>query len=177
MTNRFSSVFQATLPVVVFGVAGFGLALAIVATCVAIVPAAAASDAPGRFTMSPTDGGMLKLDTATGAVSFCTRAAGDWACTPVKDSEKALRDRIGGLEGEIVALKEQLKRMDEIAGIGDPDRDAGKEAGRDARPGAKPTLPTEKDVEQAFDYLERMMKTIRERMQRLEGQEKRGTPL
>jgi len=163
MTNRFSSVFQATLPML--AVVGFGLALAIAD--------AAASDAPGRFTMSPTDGGMLKLDTATGAVSFCTRAAGDWACAPVKDSEKALRDRIGGLEGEIVALKEQLKRMDEIAGIGDPDRDAGK----DSRPGAKPTLPTEKDVEQAFDYLERMMKTIRERMQRLEGQEKRGTPL
>ncbi|MDZ4841131.1 MAG: hypothetical protein SH859_03160 [Hyphomicrobium aestuarii] len=171
MTNRFSSVFQATLPVVVL--AGFGLVLAIAASSVAMEPAAAASDAPGRFTMSPTDGGMLKLDTATGAVSFCTRAGSDWACTPVKDSEKALRDRIAGLEGEIVVLKEQLKRMDDIAGIGDPDR----EAGKDARPGAKPTLPTEKDVEQAFDYLERMMKTIRERMQRLEGQEKRGTPL
>lgn len=130
---------------------------------------AATGDAPGRYSMTPADGGMMRLDSMTGAVSFCTRPApgGEWSCTPVKDAEQVLRQRIEALEAEVTVLKDQLRKMDELAGIGDP----GKEPPRSP----KPALPNEKDVEQAFDYLERMMKTIRERMKRLEDGDKPGT--
>lgn len=142
-------------------------------TAIAVQVSPAVSDTPGRYTMSPTEGGMLKLDTATGIVAFCTRkpgaAAGDWTCAPVSDGEQALRRRIEGQEAEIAALKEQLRKADDLAGIGDP---------RNEPPAApRKSLPDEKDVEQAFDYFERMMKVIRERMKRLEGGEKPGTPL
>jgi hypothetical protein len=151
--------------------------LALLAT--AMAPAFAAPnqpirEVPGRYTMTPADGGMVKLDTATGAVSFCTRAPGgpaaDWSCAPVKDAEQALQRKIDALDGEILVLKDQLRKMDELAGIGDPSKE---------QPSAKSkkALPTEKDVEQAFDYFERMMKVIRERMKRLEGAEKPSTPL
>jgi hypothetical protein len=145
-------------------------ALLALAAAGVVTTAALAADAPGRFTMTPADGGALKLDTVTGAVSFCTRASGEWVCTPTKDGEKSLRIKIEGLESEIAALKDQLKKMDDIAGIGDPGKDQ-------PRPRGETKLPTEKDVEQAFDYFERMMKTIRERMKRLESEDKRGTPL
>jgi hypothetical protein len=143
-------------------------------------PAARAAETPGRYTMTPADGGMLKLDSATGAVSFCTRpAGGEWACTPTKDGEQKLRERITGLEAEITALKDQLQQMDQIAGIGDPRKETAPGTGGSGPPGGKPDLklPTEKDVEQAFDYFERMMKTIRERMKRLEQEGKPSTPL
>lgn len=118
-----------------------------------------ADDKAGRFTMTPADGGALKLDTVTGATSFCTKATGDWVCTPTKDGEQALRREIEGLKGEIVVLKEQLTKMEEVAGIGDPSKEP---------PGARGKLPTEKDVDQAFDYVERMVKKLRERLDRVE---------
>lgn len=131
----------------------------------------AAEDKLGRYTMTPTEGGVLKLDTVTGAVSFCTRAEGDWGCKPTKDGEQILRREIEGLRSELSVLKEQLTKMEEIAGIGDP----GKSDGRG--PHAKMDLPTEKDVDQAFDYFERMVKKLRERLNKIEGDNKTGTPL
>lgn len=148
-------------------VVGAALATALFATAPTL---AATPDAPGRYTMTPADGGMIRLDTATGAVSFCTRTSGDWSCAPVKDGEQALRSKIQSLEGEIVSLKDKLREMEEIAGLGDPEKEK-------AAPRAKPSLPSEQDVEQAFDYLERMMKKLKERMERLEGKQTPGTPL
>ena len=133
--------------------------------------AAAADDKPGRYTMTPTEGGVLKLDTVTGAVSLCTKAGADWSCTLTKDGEEALRKEIDGLKAEIEVLKEQLTKTEEIAGLGDPSK------GGEGRPHGKTELPTEKDVEQAFDYFERMVKKLRERLNRIEGETKPGTPL
>lgn len=156
----------------IYKLAAIGVSVAVAVAGAAAWATSPTPEAPGRFTMTPTDGGMLKLDTATGLVSFCTKAQGapaaEWSCAPVKDGEQALRSRIEGLEAEIAALKDQLRKMDELAGIGDPSKEP---------PTPRQSLPTEKDVEQAFDYFERMMKVIRERMKRLEGAEKPGTPL
>jgi hypothetical protein len=152
------------------------LTMLLAATLIACPPVRAADEKPGRFTMTPAEGGALKLDTVTGATSFCTRADGDWACKLTKDGEQILRKEIDGLKGEIDVLKEQLTKMEEIAGIGDPSKaDGGRPGG--PRPQAKMDLPTEKDVDQAFDYFERMVKKLRERLNKLEGDGKSGTPL
>ena len=137
----------------------------------AAVGALAGDDKPGRYTMTPTEGGVLKLDTVTGAISLCTRSGDDWACKPTKDGEQALRREIDGLKGEIDVLKDQLTKMEEIAGIGDPSKGDG------PRPQAKTELPTEKDVDQAFDYFERMVKKLRERLNKIERDGKPGQPL
>jgi hypothetical protein len=121
--------------------------------------------------MMPTDGGALRLDSATGATAFCTRSSGEWDCKPTKDGEQVLRREIESLKADIVVLKEQLTKMEEIAGIGDPNKPGA------MKPQAKMDLPTEKDVDQAFDYFERMVKKLRERMNKLEGENKSGTPL
>lgn len=158
---------------------GRTLAAVVMLAPVGLGGALAADDKPGRFTMMPTDGGALKLDTATGAVSLCTRASGDWACVPTQDGEQALRQQIEGLKAENDVLKDQLVKMEELAGIGDPRKTEGPLGG--PRPGggsdSKMGLPTEKEVDQAFDYFESMVKKLRERFNKLEGPSKHGTPL
>ena len=144
---------------------------ALLASLVAYGVAGAGDDKPGRYTMAPTEGGVLKLDTVTGAVSLCTKAGSEWSCTLTKDGEAALRKENDGLRAEIEVLKEQLTKTEEIAGIGDPSKGV---EGRGAR---KAELPSEKDVDQAFDYFERMVKKLRERLNRIEGETKPGTRL
>lgn len=54
------------------------------ATLAALALAGAAvadtADNAGRFTMSPVDGGFLRLDKETGAVAMCARSGTAWAC-------------------------------------------------------------------------------------------------
>jgi len=45
-----------------------------------------AQERPGRYTMSPVEGGFLRLDTETGAIALCTRRNETWSCEPVADT-------------------------------------------------------------------------------------------
>ncbi|MEZ5853368.1 MAG: hypothetical protein R3D67_00955 [Hyphomicrobiaceae bacterium] len=131
---------------------------------------------PGRYTMQPTEGGFLRLDTATGDMSLCKPAQGTFECRPVKD-DRDLQVEIERLVKENKELKAEIKRLDDMLGLN------GDKAGKPAKPGIGPKieLPTEQDVDKAFSYLERMIKKFRDKMKDLEGQgsgEKgKGTPL
>jgi hypothetical protein len=150
----------------------------LLATAATFIGVQAAEEKTGRYTMTPTDGGVLKLDTVTGATSLCTRSGSDVACQPTKDGEQVLRREIDGLKSEIQVLKEQLTKTEELAGIGDPGRADGPRPGVDGpRPQSKAELPTEKDVDQAFDYFEKMVKKLKERLRKLDTENKPGTPL
>ncbi|HTO80415.1 MAG TPA: hypothetical protein VMJ31_11635 [Methylocystis sp.] len=58
-----------------------------------------------RFSMSPTEGGFLRLDKQTGAVSFCTVEAGASACRAGADERAALEKEIAQLRRENAELK------------------------------------------------------------------------
>lgn len=141
------------------------------------IAGASAEEKPGRYTMTPTDGGFLKLDTESGAVSLCKKKGDAWACELVPDSEQALTKENETLKADLKRLKEDLKQLEEIAGLGEPKPGEGPPGG--PRPGGegKLQLPTEKDVDKAFDYFEGMMKKLRERLKRLEEAQKPGTQL
>lgn len=127
---------------------------------------------PGRYSMLPSDGGFIRLDTLTGAMSTCTKSGADWACADMAETAEASRKRLSELEAENKSLKDEIKRMEETIGLGTSPGQPG-----DALP-KNFTMPDEKDVDQAFDYLEKMVKKFRERMKRLEKeQEGDGTPL
>lgn len=124
----------------------------------ALMSVPAASEAPGRYTMSPTDNGFVRLDTKTGQMALCTRQDKDWACTDMPEDPDESRQRIEALEKENQELKEDVKRLEEAFV---------------QTPGAAPapkvfSIPDEKDVDKAFDYLETMIKKFRERAKRLE---------
>ncbi|WP_257167250.1 hypothetical protein [Bradyrhizobium sp. SRS-191] len=91
-------------------------------SCLAGAALAADDSAPdgdkGRYTMSTTPDGVVRLDTRTGAVSTCNNNSGSgWACYAVPDERAALDAEIGRLQGENESLKAQLASRDHsIAG-------------------------------------------------------------
>lgn len=146
--------------------AGTVIAALVVAAAV-VTGSAAAQDRPGRFQMQPTDGGVIRLDTETGAMALCARRQDQWTCEPMGD---ASRQEVERLRAENAELKATVKHLEEMLGVGaEKDR-------RAEGPGV--TLPTEKDVDRAMDYIERMYKKLRDRLRQLEGQSRsEGTPL
>lgn len=142
--------------------------------------ATATEERSGRYTMTPADGGFLRLDTVTGAVSMCAKRdrEGQWACEPLPDAAAAQKRDLERLEAENKALKDEIRQMEEILGLGEkkPGEQGPSQAER-----AKPSfpLPSEKDVDQAFDYMQRMLKKFQEKLKELEGGRKDGggTPL
>ncbi|HEY7669228.1 MAG TPA: hypothetical protein VH852_01190 [Hyphomicrobium sp.] len=125
----------------------------------------AAGDTSGRYTMSPTEGGVVRLDTQTGAMALCRRKDDAWACEDMNDSQRTLMSEIDKLKTENNSLKEQVQQLEETLGLTEKQADA-------PAPTAKLMLPSEEDVDKAFDYLERMLKKLHERMEKLE--EKHG---
>lgn len=142
--------------------------------------AAGAEEAAGRYTMTPTDGGFIRLDTQTGAMSLCTNKDGSWACRAMPDDQKALQDHVARLEAEVKSLKDENKRLEDVLGL-NPDKPKdgpGLAAPQDGTTPAPPPqsfkLPSEKDVDKAFDYFEGLLKKFKDRLKKLEEQEKSG---
>ena len=140
----------------ILGVAGASLA----------APPSATEDRTGRFTMQPTDGGFLRLDTMTGDVSLCMREGATFECKPVKD-DRDLQREVGRLVDENKTLKAEVKRLEDMLGLDGPPG------------GGKPKfeLPSEEDVDKALSYMERMFKKFRDKMRELDNGSGKGTPL
>lgn len=133
-----------------------------------------AAESPGRYTMSPAEGGVVRLDRETGAMSFCSGPEGNWTCTPMPETESALRKRIEELESDKRALEAE-RRLRDAPGPGAKVPDAGEPPAADAvppPPGDLP-IPTERDVDKLFDYVEGMVKKFKERIDRLEREAKK----
>jgi hypothetical protein len=114
----------------------------------------------GRFTMSPVDGGFLRLDKQTGAVAMCARSGTAWACTPVEDhTPAAAAAELSKLEQENKDLRDRVKALEETLETKTP---------LDGPPAGKMQLPTDQEVDQALDYLERVYKKVRDRMKDLD---------
>jgi hypothetical protein len=129
-------------------------------------------DVPGRYTMQPIEGGFLRLDTQTGAVSTCRAGTGNLVlCQPAQEGQRGLSNEIERLRAENIELRAEVKRLQETAGLSPPPPVTGP-------PTEKFQLPSEEDVDQALDYVERMFKKFRDRLRNLEDDGKKpGTPL
>jgi len=113
-------------------------------------PAALAQSAPPptieplapieRFSMTPTEGGFLRLDKQTGAVSFCTVEAGASTCRAGADERAALEKEIAQLRRENAELK------------------ASGDAAR-SQSGASP-LPREEEFERTLSLVERFFRRM-----------------
>lgn len=144
-----------------------------VAASLAVTTGVSAADPAGRYTMSPTDSGMLRLDTVTGAVSLCSRRSEQWVCEPVSDETASTRAEIDRLTAENRDLRAEVQRLEEFALSGGgraPERHA-------ERPGGRLELPSEADVDRAFDYVERMFKKFRNKLKEFDGSDRRGIAL
>jgi hypothetical protein len=149
-----------------------------------LAPAAAQEGRPGRFTMTPVEGGFLRLDTETGAVSMCRSREGAWSCDPTPDSAEAMKRESERLAAENERLKADIRRMEETFGLGPP-KPGEEQRQSEAPPGGplpggsgKFELPSEKDVDEAIDYLGRIIKKFRDKIRELDPDRPgTGTPL
>jgi hypothetical protein len=90
-----------------------------------------------RFTLTPTEGGFLRMNKETGAVSYCSVKDGVSVCRLGADERVAL-------ETEIARLREENARL-KAAGTAPP-RASG--------------LPSEQDFERALSFTERFLRRI-----------------
>lgn len=137
------------------------------AFCVAL--ADTVDDGKGRYTMSPVDGGVLRLDRETGAMALCTRKGDKIVCDPVEDRALDEAGRLSKLEAENRALKDRIKVLEESATVN----------GAPTTPDAsqnKMQLPTEEEVDKALDYAERMFKKFRDRIQKADPSQPKPAP-
>jgi hypothetical protein len=136
----------------------YGIALIIALALTGGAAAETAEDSNDRFTMSPADGGFLRLDKKTGAVAMCARTGNTWACAPVQDQTSlATPGELSRLRQENKDLKDRVEALEEAL-----------ETTKPPPPESKLDLPTDQQVDQALDYLERVYKKIRDRVKDLD---------
>lgn len=139
-----------------------------VAFCLAAsLPAAAQNTSAGRYTMHQTDDGMLRLDTQTGAVSLCNKTEETWACKPMAD-EKASSEAMEQLRQENSQLRAEVNRLDKMLGLGTPRPGGNVDPPRPGNQQPSFRLPSEKEVDQALNYFERMLRKFQDRLKKLE---------
>ncbi len=107
----------------------------------ALMLAGPAGAAEGRYVLKDVEGGFIRLDTETGAVSHCGVRNETWRCEPVADAQAALQDEINRLAQENAELEQQLAELE--AGV----------------PGGTPSieLPSDEDLDRVFGIFERFM--------------------
>lgn len=126
---------------------------------------AVAGPGDGRFTMSQVDDGFVRLDKQTGAMALCTKKDADWSCVPMADQQRDLREDLDRLKAENEELKKEIRRLEDTFVTGKLNERPG--TNNDGPPGGMPEfkLPSEEDVDQAVDYLERMIRKFRDRFE------------
>lgn len=144
------------------------LALALLAASPALAPVvsraraqAAAQGAPeapasdnGRYSMTPTADGFLRLNTRTGKVSLCAARDGLAQC-------RAAADEREGWEREIARLRRENEALKARAAGGGP----------------IVRLPNEQEVDQALGFMEKMIRRFERIFRDPPGQAPQGEKL
>jgi len=166
----------------VLGKAGMALLLALPLAITAALAQSAPDRENGRYTFSQAnDGSFLRLDTRTGNVSTCKRAAGGWACYLVPDERDAFDKEIGRLQADNARLKDELAKRDLADANSKTDAQLPKgdslkpgDSAKAGKPSDKGTtievpLPSERDIDRVMALLEhawRRLVEVASRMQR-----------
>jgi hypothetical protein len=120
----------------------------------------AADAAPqGRYTLTPNGAGFVRLDTQTGQVSECTGAPANLICKSTPDERAALMAEIDRLQGKIDAW------------------DAAAPAPAADQQSLELNLPDDKQVDKAFNFLERMIKRFKGLVEEMRKEPSQSTPL
>lgn len=136
----------------------------------------------GRYALSPTGDGVLRLDTRTGAISTCNNSGAGWACYTVPDERAAMDAEIGRLQADIVRLQAENERLksqlasreptvsgktDEPLPKSDPLKPAEPKVTEGGRKIEIP-LPSDRDMDRMMSFLERAWRRLIEMANRVQ---------
>ena len=154
------------------------LKLVVLVVCVAGAGAAVAG-APeaenGRYTLSTTADGALRLDTRTGAVSTCSNSGAGWACYAVPDERAAMDSEIGRLQAENEKLKADLAtreptvsgKIEEVLPKSDSLKKSEPKIAESERKIEIP-LPSDRDMDRMMSFLEKAWRRLMEMANRVQ---------
>lgn len=103
----------------------------------------------GRYTMSPVDGGVMRLDTRSGQVSICRRKVEAWACEVAADDRAAYEKEIGRLQDKAAKLETEL--------------------GRGTKNDMK--LPSDAEVDRAMKFFENILRRFKTMIDNLQSED------
>jgi hypothetical protein len=154
------------------------LKFAVLVVCVTGAGAAVAG-APeaenGRYTLSTTADGALRLDTRTGAVSTCSNSGAGWACYAVPDERAAMDSEIGRLQAENEKLKADLAtreptvsgKIEEVLPKSDSLKKSEPKIAETERKIEIP-LPSDRDMDRMMSFLEKAWRRLIEMANRVQ---------
>ena len=129
----------------------------------------------GRFALSTTPDGVLRLDTRTGAVSTCNISGTGWACYAVPDERTAFDQEIGRLQAENEKLRAQLAdREPTVTGKIDepmPKTDSLKKPEPKVAEGERKIeipLPSDRDMDRMMSFIEQAWRRLVEMANRMQ---------
>jgi exonuclease VII small subunit len=106
-------------------------------TFVALLLAGSAqAEGEGRYRMEKTETGFVRLDTASGDVSLCREQDGQLVCRMAADERAAFEKELDLLTKRVEALEK---------------------SGTPALTDAKPSLPTDEEIDRTMSVMEKMM--------------------
>ena len=164
-TATSSRLFLSVLAVLALGIAG----------AQAAPPQAMPDTENGRYALSSTPDGVLRLDTRTGAISTCNNSGAGWACYAVPDERAALDAEIGRLQADNEKLRKELaSREPVVAGKIEepmPKSDSLKKSEPKIAEGERKLeipLPSDRDMDRMMSFLERAWRRLIEMANRVQ---------
>ncbi|WP_454633076.1 hypothetical protein [Bradyrhizobium cenepequi] len=130
----------------------------------------------GRYALSTTADGVLRLDTRTGTVSTCNNDSGaGWACYAIPDERAAMDAEIGRLQAENEKLRAELAQRDPTTtGKTDealPKSDSLKKGEPKVAEGGRKIeipLPSDQDMDRMMSFLEKAWRRLVEMANRVQ---------
>jgi hypothetical protein len=125
-----------------------GLAAVLVALAMAAGGPVRAGDA--RYVLERVEGGLIRMDTATGSLAQCSPDNGVWTCRSLSEEGRNLQDEVAALKAENEALKARL-------------------AAAEANKPGRLELPSDAEVDRLMGLFEKMMRRFMDFARGLEG--------
>ena len=120
-----------------------------------LVAGSAQAEGEGRYRMEKTDGGFVRLDTATGEVSLCREQEGQIVCRMAADERAAFEKELDLLTKRVEALEK---------------------GGVTGETAVKPSLPTDEEIDRTMTIMEKMMQRFMGIVKNLEEGEEETAP-